>query len=258
MPPDRMRVLVVDDESPARQRLTDLLREDNRIAEILEAADGRRAVSVLLDQAIDLVFLDIQMPELTGIEVIRQIGSHRMPLTVFVTAYDRHAVQAFEANALDYLLKPFSDSRFGATLDRAVTRLAERRTHDFAGGLVRLISARQTEKPYLDRLLVRSSGSIDLVRTAEIEWIEGAGSYVNLHMAGAVLLHRGSMTELLTNLDPAAFVRVHRSAVVNINSIVRLETVSHGEFDALLKSGARCRVSRTWRPELERRLGQIL
>lgn len=258
MPPDRMRVLVVDDERPARQRLTDLLREDNRIAELLEAADGRQAVSMLLDRSIDLVFLDIQMPELTGIEVIRQIGSERMPLTIFVTAYDRHAVQAFEANALDYLLKPFSDARFGTALDRAATRLAERHTHDFAGGLVRLISAQKTERSYSDRLLVRSSGSIHLVRTAEIEWIEGAGSYVNLHMAGSVLLHRGSMTELLANLDPAAFVRVHRSAVVNINSIVRLETISHGEYDALLRSGARCRVSRTWRPELESRLGQIL
>lgn len=258
MMPDRMSVLVVDDEAPARQRLTDLLRSDGRISEVLEAGDGRKAVSMLIDRSVDLVFLDIQMPELTGIEVIRQIGSGRMPLTVFVTAYDKHAVQAFEANALDYLLKPFSDSRFVAALDRAAARLAERRTHEFAHGLVQLMAARPPEKSHLDRLLVRSSGSIQLVRTADIEWIEGAGSYVNLHIAGALLLHRGSLTELLTSLDPGSFVRVHRSAVVNINSIVRLETVSHGEFDALLRSGARCRVSRTWRPELEKRLGQIL
>lgn len=251
-------MLVVDDEAPARQRLTDLLEGHSQISEVLEAADGRRAVLMILAGSVDLVFLDIQMPELNGIDVIRQIGSDRMPLTIFVTAYDKHAVDAFEASALDYLLKPFSDARFIASLDRATMRLAERRTHAFAGGLVQLMSARPPETRYLDRILVRSSGSMQLVRTADIDWIEGAGSYVNLHLASTSLLHRGSLTELLTNLDPARFVRIHRSAVINIDSIIRLETVSHGEFDALLESGTRCRVSRTWRSELEKRLGQTL
>lgn len=253
-----IRVLVVDDEAPARQRLADLLAGDSRIATLLEAGDGRTALRLIRAGSVDLVFLDIQMPELTGIELIREVGADRMPLTIFVTAYDQHAIQAFEANALDYLLKPFSDARFETALARAATRLAEQQTQAFADGIVRLVATRPATEPYLDVILVRSSGAIQLVRVADVTRIEGAGPYVSLHVPGREILHRASLSDLAARLDPSRFVRIHRSVVVNIDSIVRLETMSHGEFEARLGDGTRCRVSRTYRPELERRLGQTL
>jgi len=259
---DRIRVLVVDDEAPARQRLTDLLEPTPWIAAVQEASDGRMAVAMILERRPDLVFLDIQMPELDGLgvieEVIDALGTDQLPLTVFVTAYDQHAIRAFESNALDYLLKPFSDERLEATLARARSRLDERQLRRFGDSVLQLITAQPAGEPRLDRLVVKVSGATQLVRLADIDWIEAAGVYVNLHVAGAELLYRAALAELADRLDPAYFIRVHRSAIVNLDSIVRLEPASHGEFDVVLKHGGRARVSRTYRAALERRLGQSL
>jgi two-component system LytT family response regulator len=200
-PPERIRALVVDDELPARQRLVDLLRKDSRIGGILEAANGLAAVAAIQNQRPDLVFLDVQMPELDGLGVIDAVGPGRMPPTIFVTAYDRHAIRAFEADALDYLLKPFSDERFEAAMARFK---------------------------------------------------------FSLHVAGKEHLYRAALTDLASRLDPIRFVRVHRSAIVNIDSIVELEPISHGEFAVVLKDGSRSRVSRSYRAQLEKRLGQSL
>ena len=205
-----------------------------------------------------LVFLDVQMPELDGLGVIDAVGAGQMPLTIFVTAYDQHAIRAFEANALDYLLKPFSDERFEAALSRAKLRLRERNTSEFGLRMITMLSAApQAQRPW-DRLVVKSGGSTRLIRVAEIDWIEAAGVYVNLHVAGQQLLYRASLHELDERLDSRRFVRVHRSAIVNIESILQLEPVSHGEFDIILKNGARTRVSRSYRAQLENRLGQPL
>jgi two-component system LytT family response regulator len=256
--PDSIRVLIVDDEAPARQRLADLLRKDHHIAAILEAADGISAVEAIQSQRPELVFLDVQMPELDGLGVIDAVGAAQMPLTIFVTAYDQHAIRAFEANALDYLLKPFSDERFEAALLRAKARLNERSTSEFGQRVMMMLSAApQTQRPW-DRLVVKSGGSTRLIRVAEIDWIEAAGVYVNLHVAGQQLLYRASLQELAERLDARRFVRVHRSAIVNIESILQLEPISHGEFDVVLKNGARTRVSRSYRAHLENRLGQPL
>jgi two-component system LytT family response regulator len=256
--PDSIRVLVVDDEAPARQRLADLLRKDAQIDSILEAGDGITAVEAIQDQRPELVFLDVQMPELDGLGVIDAVGAGQMPLTIFVTAYDQHAIRAFEANALDYLLKPFSDERFEAALSRAKLRLRERNTSEFGLRMITMLSAApQAQRPW-DRLVVKSGGSTRLIRVAEIDWIEAAGVYVNLHVAGQQLLYRASLHELDERLDSRRFVRVHRSAIVNIESILQLEPVSHGEFDIILKNGARTRVSRSYRAQLENRLGQPL
>ena len=259
-PPDPLRILVVDDELPARQRVGDLLRREGGRVVVADAADGREAVRLILDTApFDLVFLDIQMPELNGFDVVEAVGAGRMPLAVFVTAYDQHAIRAFEANALDYLLKPFSDERFAATLARAEARLAERDASAFARGMARLVKAAAgSAQRRPDRLLVRARGAIRFVRTDEIERIEGAGPYVNLHVADETLLHRASLAELEKLLEPERFVRVHRSTIINIDHVVQLEPISHGEFEALLTSGARCRVSRTHRATLEQRLQQDL
>jgi two-component system LytT family response regulator len=256
--PDSIRVLVVDDEAPARQRLADLLRKDSQVAAILEAADGISAVEAIQSQRPDLVLLDVQMPELDGLDVIDAVGAGQMPLTIFVTAFDQHAIQAFEANALDYLLKPFSDERFEAALIRAKARLEERSTSEFGQRMMKMLSVAPQAQRSLDRLVVKSGGSTRFIRIVEIDWIEAAGVYVNLHVAGRQLLYRAALHELAERLDPRRFVRVHRSAIVNIESILQLEPVSHGEFDVVLKNGARTRVSRSYRARLENRLGQTL
>jgi two-component system LytT family response regulator len=249
-----MRVLVVDDEAPARQRLIDLFRKDASIASVIEATNGLEAVTMIERERPDLVFLDVQMPELDGLGVIDAVGATEMPLTVFVTAYDQHAIRAFESNALDYLLKPYSDERLEATLARARTRLTETQ----AGNLLRLAAVTPRPSRYLDRLVLKSAGVARFLRVDEIDWIEGAGVYVNLHVGGKSLLYRSALTQLAANLDPDRFIRVHRSAIVNIDSIVQLNAVSHGEFDATLRDGSIARISRTYRALLEQRLGQPL
>jgi two-component system LytT family response regulator len=254
----RMQVLVVDDESPARQRLIDLLRKDPQVGTILEAVNGIEAIEIISRERFDVVFLDVQMPELDGFQVIKSVGITAMPLTVFVTAYDQHAIGAFEANAIDYLLKPFSDERWRATLERAKARHEQIHLETFGRGMLGVLKTRSQISHYLDRLAVKSSGAIRFVLVADIDWIEGAGVYVNLHVGGKELLYRAALNELLALLDPVRFVRVHRSCIINVDSIVELHPISHGEFELVLKDGRRSRVSRTYRAELEKRLGRAL
>jgi two-component system LytT family response regulator len=257
-PAERIRVLVVDDEAPARQRLIDLLKKDPQVGSVLEAVNGEAAVEIIGREVLDLVFLDVQMPELDGLQVVETVGAARMPLTVFVTAYDQHAIRAFEANALDYLLKPFSDERWEAALARAKARHHELSLRDFGRGVLRMLATRSQADDYLDRLVVKGSGTTRFIRVADIDWIEGAGVYANLHIAGKELLYRSTLNELAGHLDPMRFIRVHRSSIVNIDSILELQPISHGEFELVLKDGHRSRVSRTYRVQLEKRLGQSL
>jgi len=181
-----------------------------------------------------------------------------MPLTIFVTAYDQHAIRAFESNALDYLLKPFSDERLEAALARVKSRLDERNLRDLGRRMLQMVSKAPTQVRRWDRLVVKSAGTTRFLRVAEVDWIEAAGVYVNLHVAGKEFLYRASLTDLAEKLDPQRFIRVHRSAIVNIESIVHLEPISHGEFEAVLKDGSRSKISRTYRRQLEKRLGQSL
>ena len=253
-----LRILVADDEAPARQRLTDLLQKDSRVAFVFEAGNGQAAIEIIEREAPDLVFLDVQMPELDGLEVIEVIGAATMPLTIFVTAYDQHAIRAFEANALDYLLKPFSDERLEAALTRAKNRHDACTVQEFARNILRMVADRPPSDRQIDRLVVRTSGTTRFIRAVDIDWIEAAGVYVNLHVGKKELLYRASLNELVDRLDPMRFIRIHRSAIVNIDSIVELQPISHGEFELLLKDGHRSRVSRTYRALLESRLGQSL
>lgn len=255
---EQIQVLVADDEAPARQRLLDLLRKDHDVEKIVEAVDGLSAVEAIRAQRFDLVLLDVQMPELDGMGVIDAVSAEEMPLTIFVTAYDQHAIRAFEANALDYLLKPFSDERFEAAMGRVKTRLDERSLREFSQRMLRMVSAAPASERRWDRLVIKSAGTTRFLRVADIDWIEAAGVYVNLHVAGKELLYRTALNELADHLDPKRFIRVHRSAIVNIESILQLEPLSHGEFDVVLKNGSRTRVSRTYRALLEQRLGQPL
>jgi two-component system, LytTR family, response regulator len=252
-----MRVLVVDDETPARQRVVDLLHKDTQVGTILQAENGKAAIDAIRSQSPDIVFLDVQMPELDGLGVIDALGAE-MPLTIFVTAFDEHAIRAFEANALDYLLKPFSDERFEATLARIKSRLDERGMREFGQRVLEMVSREPQRESWLDRLVVKSAGTTRFVRVADIDWIESAGVYVNLHVGTKEWLYRAALHDLAKKLDPLRFVRVHRSTIVNIESVLHLEPVSHGEFEVVLKNGSRSRVSRTYRAQLEKRLGQSL
>src|SRR6516165_3877306 len=173
--PEGLCVMVADDEAPARQRIIDLLRRDSQMTAIIDVSDGLSAVETIQNRKPDLVFLDVQMPELNGLEVIAEVGAERMPLTVFVTAYDQHAIHAFEANALDYLLKPFSDERFERTMARVSVRMDERGVRDFGRRILRMVSAAPAANLPIDRLVVKSAGSTRFVLAADIDWIEAAG-----------------------------------------------------------------------------------
>ncbi len=252
-----LRVLIVDDEPLARQRLVDLLGGVSRPMEVAEAGNGQDAVDLIERGPFDVVFLDVQMPGLTGFDVVRAVGPDQMPLTVFVTAYDTHAVAAFDANALDYLLKPFSEERFLAALAKVETRLEGSGRTTFGRQLAHL--AFDPEVPDLwDRLVIRTENTTRLVPVVEIDLIESAGVYVTLHVAGKEILYRAPLHVLAAKLDPKRFIRVHRSAIVNIESVLQLDHLSHGEFEVILKHGARTKVSRSYRSQLEARLGQSL
>jgi two-component system LytT family response regulator len=256
--PEGIRVLIVDDEAPARQRLSDLLSQDSDVSSVQEAGDGETAVRMIVSESPNLVLLDVQMPELNGLEVIEAVGTEKMPLTVFVTAYDQHAISAFEANALDYLLKPFSDERFETMLTRVKRRCDDLHLRDFGQNLAQVLRFQATETRYLDRLAIKIDGITRFVRAVDIDWIEASGVYVTLHASGKAVLYRSSLADLEQSLDPVRFLRIHRSAIVNIESIVQLETLSHGEFEVLLKDGSHPRISRNYRSSLENRFGQRL
>lgn len=251
-------MLVVDDEAPARQRVVDLLRQQPDVGAIHQAATGPLAVDLIRSLRPTLVFLDVQMPELDGLGVIQALGPEHLPLTVFVTAFDHHAIAAFEANALDYLLKPFSDERFDATMARVRSRWNEMGLHEFGRSVLRMISPPPKPTGHLDRLVVKMPGSSVLLNIADVEWIEGAGVYVMLHTERKKIMHRTSLSDLESRLDPRDFIRIHRSAIVNINKALRMEPISHGEFTVVMSSGARVKLSRSYRAHLEQRLGQSL
>ena len=259
-----MRVLIVDDEAPARKRLADLFARDRDVDDILEATNGAAAVTRIQEDRPDAVFLDIQMPGVDGFGVINAVGAKDMPLTVFVTGYDRFALQAFEADAVDYLLKPFGDSRYELTMDRIKRRLAEVRSggsadaNNFGPQLLELAARRATPGEFWQWVVVKTRDATRLVMAEDIDWIEAAGVYVTLHVGGEEFLYRAGLAAMANRLDPFQFVRIHRSSVVNLKSIALLERRSHGEFEVVLKDGRHLMLSRGYRANVERMLGQSL
>jgi two-component system, LytTR family, response regulator len=253
-----LSVLVVDDEQPARQRITDLLAEQKNLRVLAEADDGIQAVDLIRREKPDLVLLDVQMPGLDGFEVVKEVGVDNMPVTVFVTAYSEYAIRAFEQHALDYLLKPFSDERFESMLGRVRDRLSGLRSAEFAQSLLRLMDTLQPRAPYRERIAVKNRNRTHLVAVDDIESINADGVYVSIDAGSAEFLHRASIGELLSMLDPGKFVRIHRSTIVNLRAIVHLEAVSHGDYSVVLKSGKSKRVSRMYRANIEGFLGDSL
>jgi two-component system LytT family response regulator len=248
-------VLTVDDEAPARKRLIQLLQRDPQVGKVLEAGDGFSAIDIIQAERPDVLFLDVQMPRLDGFGLIQALGGDDIPHTIFVTAYDHYAVRAFEADATDYLLKPFSDERFVQAMTRVKARIRNREAPRL-GANVAEAAARAEAPP--DRLMVKTGGVVRFINTAEIDWIEAADVYVNLHVGEKEILYRSALHQLAARLDPVRFVRIHRSIVVNLERIKELEMISHGEFEVVMMSGARLRLSRKYRAEFDRRLWRSL
>lgn len=263
-PAESIRVLVVDDEAPARKRLTELLAKDGDVGQVLEAVNGVDAVALIQNAHPDVVFLDVQMSGVGGFGVINALGAENMPLTVFVTAYDQFALQAFEAEAIDYLLKPFVDSRYEKMIERVKKRLGELRAdnasdaNSFGPELLKLAAMRAKPGEIWNWMAVKKNDVTQFVRTQDIDWIEAAGMYVTLHVAGEEFLYRAGLAKVTSRLDPFRFVRIHRSSVVNLRSVAFLERRSHGEFEVVLQDGTRLMLSRSYRAEVESMLGQSL
>ena len=243
-----LRVLIADDEPLARARIRRLIEGDPRISAIDEARSGTEAVRLIEQRRPDLVFLDVQMPETDGFGVIDRVGADRMPPVVFVTAYDRYALQAFEVHALDYLLKPFTQERFAAALSRALGAI-ERGGADPALGASLRALVQQLSRPraYMDRIAVPAGGRLVPLRAADIDWIGSAGKYVVLHAGSAEHVVRESMSAIEGKLDPRRFVRIHRQAIVNLDRIAEIQPLFHGECAVLLKTGARLTLGRSYR-----------
>jgi two-component system LytT family response regulator len=241
--------LIVDDEILARQGLRQLLRRDPDMAAIHEARDGREAVKAIKALRPDLVFLDVQMPELDAFGVIAEVGLDAMPRIVFVTAHDEHAIRAFEISAVDYLLKPVTAARFELALTRAKAQV------DLpAGGREQIMALLETiasPQKYLKRLAVRSPGKTYFVNVQEIDWVNAAENYVELHAGDATHLVHVRMNALEATLDPAMFLRIHRSIIVNIGRIKELHSATHGEYMVVLRNGTRLQSSRTYNARLK-------
>lgn len=257
----RIRVLIVDDESPARQRLRNLLRKEPDIEIAAEAANGPEALDALLLHEPELIFLDIQMPEMNGFELLHAMEAEgrELPLVIFVTAFDDHAVRAFEVHALDYLVKPVERERFSATLQRARTMLTGRKSEELERRMERieqLLADRDSDTPR-DSFVARKGERMIIVRSETIDWIESAGNYVTLHTANGDFLLRETMQSLERQLDPSKFTRIHRTAIVNVDRIQELSPSFHGDFFVTLIDGTQLTLSRTRRERVESMLGKF-
>jgi two-component system, LytTR family, response regulator len=260
--------IIVDDEALARRGIRARLERTGGYTVVAECASGREAIAAIREYAPNVVFLDVQMPGVDGFGVIDEIGADEMPVVIFVTAHDTHALRAFEAHAFDYLLKPIDDDRFAATVDRARRRVVER---EESGVARRLAALMHDIRPALDadrhrparsdapdasvaapsgRIVVRDRDRVLFVDVADIDWIGADGDYVRIHTAGKSHLVRDTMAAMEARLDPAAFVRIHRSTIVNSSRIKELRPYSSREYAVVLKDGTRLRLSRRYRDRL--------
>ncbi|HSJ25537.1 MAG TPA: LytTR family DNA-binding domain-containing protein [Longimicrobiales bacterium] len=260
-----IRAMIVDDEPLARRRIRSLLAEASDVELTAECANGREAIEAIEASTPDLLFLDIQMPELDGFDVLQAVGVGQVPVVIFVTAYDQFALRAFEAHALDYLLKPFDDERFEATLQRARERIREQQGGDLDRRLRALLQeVRGTggqggtdgASGYLQRLVVPSGHRSVFIRTEQIDWIEAERNYVRVHTGDRSYSLRENLSRMESALDPARFCRIHRSTIVNIDSIQAVESLFRGEYLVVLHDGTRLTSSRSYRGRMNALMGR--
>jgi two-component system LytT family response regulator len=245
--PHRIRTLIVDDEPLARAMLRNFLAEDAEMEVIGECGDGYTAIELIESAAPDLVFLDIQMPDLDGFGVLRALAPAAIPNIAFVTAYDQFALKAFDVHAIDYLLKPFDRERFERTLARAKRQIALEKREDVQTALLGILSEQSARPQPVKRLLVKSGDRSFFVRPEEIAWIEAQGNYAALHAGAQTFLLRQTINTLEQQLDPAKFQRIQRSAIVNLDAIREMHPSGRGEYEIVLKDGVALKLSHTYR-----------
>lgn len=253
-----IRVIVADDEPPARARLKRLLADHADVRIVGECGDGASTVQAVEALDPDLVLLDIQMPELGGFEVLQALDVTRLPAIIFVSAFDRYALRAFQVHALDYVLKPVEADRLNEALAHARLRLAERRATAASAGVAGLLRELAQRQPHLSRVPVRSEGRVLVIDLADVDWIGAADNYVTLHVGAREHLVRDTIANLDRRLDPGRFVRIHRSAIVQIDRIAEMVPDFHGDFRIRLKHGTELALSRTFRARVEERFGRRL
>jgi len=261
-----IRALIVDDEPAARDAIRSLLAGDADIHIVGECADGRTALHAIATTSPDLLFLDVQMPEMDGFTMLRQLEPERLPVVVFVTAFDQYALRAFDVHATDYLLKPFDDDRFREAVSRAkqsvragqLGRLSEELRALLDGVASPAAASRPAAPggPYLKRLVIKSGGRVTLLNVRDIDWIEAEGDYVKIHVGKAWHLLRETMKRLEAQFDPARFVRIHRSTIVNVERIKELQPYFRGEYVVILQDGKSLKLSRGYKEHLESVLGR--
>jgi two-component system LytT family response regulator len=248
-----LRAIIVDDEPPARRRIRRLLATEPDVVVTGECGDGESALQLVARERPDLLFLDVQMPERGGFEVVAALPEAPLPAILFVTAHDRYALRAFDVHAVDYLLKPFTAERFRTALARARERIAHQ-TAD--AGLASLAASLRARPAYLSRVAVRAGSRTLFVDLTSVDWMDAADNYVRLHVGRRELLVRDTLASLEAQLDPDRFVRVHRSAIVQTDRVTELRAQSHGDAEVLLRDGTVVPVSRTWRERLQQAIGR--
>lgn len=253
----QIRVLIVDDEPLAREMLREMLQRDKQVTIVGESTNGKEAVEAIKSLSPDLIFLDVQMPELGGFEVLETISNGHIPHVIFVTAYDQYAVRAFEVNALDYLLKPFDEERFEVSWQRAKAQVLRDRNGVVDQRILALLEELKAGNKYLERLVIKAGGRIYFLETTDIEWIEAEGNYVSVHSGKKSHLLRETISSLESQLDPKQFVRIHRSSIVRIDRIQELQPWFHGEYRVILQSGTQLTLSRNYRDKLQEALGKL-
>lgn len=252
-----IRVLLVDDEPLAREMLREMLQSDPHVEIVGESCNGREAVEAIRSHCPDLVFLDVQMPEVGGFEVLASLEKTEIPHVIFVTAYDQYAVRAFDVHALDYLLKPFDQERFDLSWQRARAQIMRDRNGGMDQRILTLLEELKADRNYLERLVIKASGRIYFLETNEIDWIEAEGNYVSVHSGKKSHLLRETISSLEAQLDPKKFVRVHRSSIVRLDRIKELQPWFHGEYRIILNDGTQLTLSRNQRDKLQEALGKL-
>jgi two-component system, LytTR family, response regulator len=254
--PKPIRAIIVDDEPLGRTVIREMLRGDADIEIIGECGNGHEAVERISRTRPELLFLDVQMPEVDGFEVLSALDE--LPLVIFVTAYDQYAVRAFDVHAVDYLLKPFDRDRFGKAVQRAKAQLKQAHNDAINERILALLEEQKAKTRYLERLVVKANGRVFFLKTSEVDWIEAEGNYVCLHVRKDSYLLRETLSSLEAQLDPQKFPRIHRSQIVNVECIRELQPWSHGEYHVILHDGTQLTLSRSYRERLHELLGKTL
>ena len=253
--PEKIRTLIVDDEELARDRLRSLLSREPRIEIVGEAGDGKAAVSAIEELKPDLVFLDVQMPELNGFEVLENLGDETRPNVVFCTAHDKFALKAFDVHAVDYLLKPFDRERFQKALERAMAKVEAQKPGRKDAAVSAVLKEVKPVGAPVERLLVKCDGRVLLIKVEDIDYVEAADNYVSLRVGKESHMMRETMSSLEGRLPPDKFMRISRSSIVNVERIQELQPMFHGEYVVVLKNGTKLTLSRSYRDKLDRLMG---